>query len=398
MRIATLRRGRRESELPGVTGTARLEHTAGSLLRRLADGDHKTLAAGDIAVIDHVDLDRGSAEALVSAGVAAVVNASPSISGRYPTLGPEILVANGIPLLDTVGAQVFDELRDGAKVRLNGTTLYVGDRAVATGIRHTTDSVADAMQAARAGLTSQLESFAASTISYLKSERELLLDGSGIPKVRTDFRGEHAVVVARGYDDRADLAAIRAYIREYHPVLIGVNAGADTLLDAGLDPDVVIADLDLVSDQALCSGAEIVVHVQPGSRTPGFERLQDLDVDGVVFRSSGTAEDCALLLADSHGAALIVTVGTYATLTEFLDRGREGMASTFLTRLRVGGKLVNARAVPAMYRPRISGAGLLLLVLAAIIAAAAALTAADAGHPLADTLTDVWHRLTGWIQ
>jgi uncharacterized membrane-anchored protein len=389
MRIATRRRGRQGPELPGVTGTARLEHRTGSLLKRLA--------AGDVAVIDQVDLDRASAEALVAAGVAAIVNAAPSISGRYPTLGPEIVLANGIPLLDTVGATVFDELRDGARVRLDGNTLYAGDRAVASGVRHTGESVADAMQDARAGLASQLESFAASTIGYMKAERELLLDGAGIPRLPLDLHRKHAVVVARGYDDHAELAAIRQYIREYHPVLIGVNAGADTLLEAGLTPAVVVADLDLVSEQALCCGAEIVVHLHPDGRVPGFERLQDLNVDALTFRTSGTAEDCALLLADGHGAALIVTVGTPATLTEFLDRGREGMASTFLTRLRVGGKLVAARAVPAMYRTRISGGALTLLVLAALVAVAASLAATAAGQPLLDTLATTWHRLTGWM-
>jgi uncharacterized membrane-anchored protein len=231
----------------------------------------------------------------------------------------------------------------------------------------------------------------------MKAERELLLDGAGIPRLPLDLHGKHAVVVARGYDDHAELAAIRQYIREYHPVLIGVNAGADTLLEAGLTPAVVVADLDLVSEQALCCGAEIVVHLHPDGRVPGFERLQDLNVDALIFRTSGTAEDCALLLADGHGAALIVTVGTPATLTEFLDRGREGMASTFLTRLRVGGKLVAARAVPAMYRTRISGGALTLLVLAALAAVAASLAATAAGQPLLDTLTTTWHRLTGWM-
>jgi uncharacterized membrane-anchored protein len=390
MRIATLRRGRHDPDLPGVIGTARLEHAAGPRL-------FKRLDTGDVAVIDQVDLDRASAEALVAAGVAAIVNAAPSISGRYPTLGPEIVVASGIPLLDAVGAQVFDELRDGAKVRLDGTTLYAGDRAVATGVRHTEGTVADAMHAARAGLASQLESFAASTIGYMKAERELLLEGVGIPEVATDLRGRHVVVVARGYDDRAELAALRSYIREYQPVLIGVNAGADTMLEAGLVPRIVLADLDLVSDQALSCGADIVVHVPAAGRQPGFERMQDLGVEGVIFRSSGTAEDCALLLADRHGAALIVTVGTHATLTEFLDRGREGMASTFLTRLRVGGKLVNAKAVPAMYRARISGGALLLLVLAALVAVASALAASAAGQPLVDTLHNAWQRVAGWM-
>ena len=394
MKLATLRWGRKETELPGVVGTARLDRRTPNLLKRLAPGD--------IAVIDHMDLDRVSAEALAAAGVAAVVNAAPSLSGRYPSLGPEILVAAGIPLLDTVGTAVFADLRDGSRVRLVGSTLYAGETAVATGLRHDRETVAAAMQAARAGLAYQLESFAASTVEYMKVERDLLLDGVGMPEITTRLAGRHVVVVVRGYDDKADLAALKPYVREYRPVLVGVNGGADTLLDAGYTPDLVVADLDQVSDRALICGAEIVARTYPDGRPPELDRVQDLNVDALLFPSTATAEDLALLLADARAAAVIVAVGAHATLTEFLDRGRAGMASTFFTRIRVGGKLVDAKAVCGLYRSRISGGALLLLVLAALVAVAAALAVSAAGQPLLDTLTDTltgaWHRVATWVK
>jgi uncharacterized membrane-anchored protein len=264
---------------------------------------------------------------------------------------------------------------------------------VARGLRHDAESVAAAMRAARAGLTSQLESLAASTVEYMRSERDLLLDGVGIPAIGTELAGRHVVVVVRGFDDRADIAALRPYLREYRPVLVGVNGGADTLLDGGHTPDLVVGDLDGISDRALACGAEVVLRAHPGGRPVGLDRGHDRDIAAVLFRSAGTAEDLALLLADDKGAAVIVTVGGHTTLTEFLDRGRAGMASTFLTRIRVGARLVDAKAVRAMYRSRISGGALLLLVLAALVAVGAALAVSAAGQPLLDMLSDAWHRL-----
>jgi uncharacterized membrane-anchored protein len=390
MKLAALRRGRTGPEMPGILGVARLDRRTRSLVKRLAPGD--------VAVIDHVDLDRVSAEALAGAGVAAVVNAAPSVSGRYPSLGPAVLVAAGIPLLDAVGRQVFADLREGALVRLDGNCLYAGDTVVARGLRHDAESVAAAMRAARAGLTSQLESLAASTAEYMKSERDLLLDGVGIPAIGIELAGRHVMVVVRGFGDRADLAALRPYLREYRPVLVGVNGGADTLLDGGLTPDLVVGDLDGISDRALACGAEVVLRAHPDGRPVGLDRGHDRDVAAVLFPSAGAAEDLALLLADDKGAAVIVTVGGHATLTEFLDRGRAGMASTFLTRIRVGAKLVDAKAVRAMYRSRVSGGALLLLVLAALIAVAAALVVSAAGQPLLDTLSGAWHRLATLVE
>jgi len=235
-------------------------------------------------------------------------------------------------------------------------------------------------------------------MEYLKRERELLLDGTGVPDIRTNLDGRHALVVVRGYDYRQDLAALRPYIREYHPVLIAVDGGADALLEAGLVPDLIVGDMDSVSDDALRCGAEIVVHAYRDGTAPGLSRVQHLGIDPVVFPAAGTSEDVALLLADDKGAALIVAVGTHATLVEFLDKGRAGMASTFLTRLRVGGKLVDAKGVSRLYRSRIRLSTLLLLVLAVIVAFLAALFVTPGGQVYLKLFGGTWHDFARWVR
>ncbi|MGY1673358.1 putative cytokinetic ring protein SteA [Geodermatophilus sp. SYSU D00710] len=391
MRIGTLRRSRAQEAAPGVTGTVRLDRRTKNLTKRLRPGD--------VAVIDHVDIDRVSADSLVAAKVGAVVNAAPSISGRYPNLGPEILTAAGIPLVDGVGKDVFAALKEGAQVRVDGDTLYGPDGTpVAKGTEQTPDTVAAAMADAKAGLSTQLEAFATNTMEYMKRERALLLDGVGVPDVRTAIEGRHVLVVVRGYDYKEDLQALRSYIRDYRPVLVGVDGGADALVEAGYQPDMIIGDMDSVSDHVLRSGAEVVVHAYADGRAPGLKRVQDLGVDAITFPAAATSEDIAMLLADEKGAKLIVAVGTHATLVEFLDKGRGGMASTFLTRLRLGGKLVDAKGVSRLYRSRISSGALVVLVLAALLAIVAALAVTTAGRIYLDLLVDQWDSFVFWLE
>jgi uncharacterized membrane-anchored protein len=391
MRIGTLRRGRSQEAGPGVAGTARLDRRTKNLTKRLRPGD--------IAVIDHVDIDRVSADALVGCKVAAVVNAAPSISGRYPNLGPEILLAAGIPLIDDVGREVFSRLKEGTPVRLDGAQLLAEDGTVlAEGIAQDDTTVSAAMAEAKAGLSVQLEAFAANTMEYMKRERALLLDGVGVPDVATVIEGRHVLVVVRGYDYKEDLAALRPYIRDYRPVLIGVDGGADALVEAGYSPDMIVGDMDSVSDDVLRSGAEVVVHAYADGRAPGLARVQDLGVEAITFPASATSEDIAMLLADEKGARLIVAVGTHATLVEFLDKGRGGMASTFLTRLRLGGKLVDAKGVSRLYRSRISTAALVVLVLAAFIAIGSAIAVSAVGQVYLDLLFDQWNSFVFWLE
>jgi len=389
MRVPALRR-HRQPELPGVGGTARLDRRTKNLTRRLRPGE--------VAIIDHIDLDRVSAEALIGCRVSAVVNAQPSVSGRYPNLGPEILIGAGIPLLDDVGPEVFGKVEDGALVWLDSDTLCGRRGPLVRGTLQTKQSVADAMEEARSGLALQLEAFAGNTMEYLRRERDLLLDGVGVPVIDTRMEGRQVLVVVRGYHYREDIEALRPYIREYRPLFIGVDGGADALLEAGYKPHVIVGDMDSVSDAALGCGAELVVHAYRDGRAPGLARVERLGLPAAVFPATGTSEDVALLLADDKGAELIVAVGTHATLTEFLDKGRAGMASTFLTRLRVGGKLVDAKGVSRLYRSRISTAQLMLLVLAALITLIVALSATETGKELFAVIGLRWDDFGYWFQ
>src|SRR5699024_4798999 len=307
---------------------------------------------------------------------AAVVNAHRSVSGAYPNLGPGIIVAAGIPLVDDVGEELFDALvEEGEELTLDGGDLLRGETVLASGTVQTRASIEHAMDEAESGMNTVLADFVANTVEYIQKDSDLLDDSLEVPRVRTAFEGRHALIVVRGYHYKEDLAALRPYIREQRPVLIGVDGGADAIMEAGHRPDMIVGDMDSVSDAALTSGAELVVHAYRDGTAPGVDRVSDLGMDAVTFAASGTSEDIAMLLADDKGAQLIVAVGTHDTLIEFLDKGRKGMASTFLTRLRVGSKLLDAKGVSLLYRQRISTAQLMLLALAGLIALGAAVSA-----------------------
>lgn len=346
------RRGRREA------GAARVDARTKRLLTRVQ--------RGEVAVIDHEDLDRVAADGLVARGVAAVVNASPSITGRYPNQGPMILMEAGIPLVDGVGELVMAKIEEGGQVRLEGDRVYADGRLVGVGTRQTEDSIRARMVEAEASLADQLEAFAKNTLDFIEREQDLLFGGAGMPELERDLAGRHALVVVRGYNYREDLAALRSYIREVKPVLIGVDGGADALLEAGYRPDIVVGDMDSVSEAALSSGAEVVLHAYPDGRAPGRERVERMGLAHKEVRSPGMSEDVAYLLAHEKGAELIVSVGSHGNLREFLDKGRAGMSSTFLVRLRVGEILVDAKGVSRMYRGRIRGRDMALLVGAAL--------------------------------
>jgi uncharacterized membrane-anchored protein len=386
--------GEAAPDLPGLLAPARIDRRTKNLTRRLRPGE--------IAVIDHADLDRVSAESLVKSEVVAVINAAPSMTGRYPNLGPQVLIDAGIPLIDDVGSDVFEKVKDGRPARLDGDTLYVGEVVAAKGTVQTADSIAAAMIEAKAGLAAQIRSFMANTIEYISRDFEDLIDGIRVPELRTKLEGRHALVIARGYRHREDLQALRAYIREFKPVLIAVDGGADALLEAGYKPHLIIGDMDSVSDRALTSGAEVVVHAYADGKAPGLERVQALGLDSVLCPASGTSEDVAVLLADELGARLIVAVGMRYNLVEFLDKGRPGMASAILTRMRVGDKIVEAKGVSRLYQSRISSAWLVLLVVSAAATIVIALAFLPVGQiifrDIGLVLSPFWHWLTGLFQ
>ncbi|MEQ3549690.1 putative cytokinetic ring protein SteA [Pseudonocardia nematodicida] len=381
---------RSRPELPGLIGTARTDRRTEALLRRLRPGD--------IAVLDQVDLDRATADALVTARVGAVVNAAPSISGRFPNLGPQVLVSEGIPLVDDCGPEILRAVRDGARIRLHDGVIYSGEQPLGEGREQTEDTVADALAEAKSGLTHQLEAFAANTIEFMRRERSLLLDGHGVPDVDVVIDGRPVLVVAAGFEHTAVLRRLKAYVKEYRPVLLGVGAGADALLNAGHKPDLIVADPSEVSNQVLTGGADVVVPAFPDGHAPGLHRVQDLGASAVTFPSTANPEDLALLLAHHHGASMIVTVGLSASMAEFLDRGRSGgNASTFLTRLQAGGSVVDGAVIAQMFRSRSSWAPLLLLVLAALAAVVVAVMVSGAGPAVLEWAQGLIDTVRTWI-
>jgi uncharacterized membrane-anchored protein len=347
------------------TGTARLDKRTKRLVRRLGPDD--------IAIIDHRDLDRVSAEELLATNVRVVINCAPSMSGRFPNAGPLELVRGGVRLIDVNGdSDLFEEVRDGESLVVRGSSLFRNGSRLAAGRTLTELELETELAEQRGRVTEALESFAENTLRYLRDEAKLLSEGVRLPQVQTRFRDRHALVVARGPGMKRDLRIVRPYIRDFRPVLVGVDGGADALIQAGYKPDVIVGDMDSVSDKALGSGAELIVHAYPDGRAPGRERIDRLGLPSAVLPSPGISEDVAILLAHEKGAELIVAVGTHFNLLEFLERNRAGMSSTFFTRLKVGDKLIDARGVSSLFRGRAGLAPMLLFVFGGIAALVAA--------------------------
>ncbi len=364
-----------------VSGRARVDDR----VRRLA----ARLEPGDIAVIDQSDLDRVCAQALVDARPAAVLNVQPSSTGRRPVLGPGLLLAAGIPLVDDLGPDLTD-VHEGQVVSVRGGTVSRGATQVASG-RVLTEALNDAeVEAAREGAVAQVQAFVASTGEYLDLEADLLMGERALPEMGVDITGRPVVLVLPGEDAAAELRALRRWMRDTDPVLVGVDAGADVLLGQRLRPDLIVGDMDTVSEKALTCRATLVLRAGHDGQAPGRERLDRRGLRHGEMTVAGTSEDAAVLLADLAGASVIVRVGAHTSVEDFLDRGRAGMASTFFTSLRAGDRLVSAPAVLATYRPRIGAGWLVLLVLVALVAVGVALWSTPWGH-------DLWNALGAWI-
>lgn len=310
---------------------------------------------GQIAVIDHRDLDEVAAEGLVKKRVGGVVNAAPSISGTYPARGPGLLLDAGIPLLDNVGSEIIKEVGEGDLLCLQADRLYRKQNGgswveLAAGERLNRSLWQQKIKEAESNLSWTLESFVANTLDYASRERLLISRPLPIPVLITEMKGRDVVIVVRGGGYERDLRALRPYLQERKPVLVGVDGGADALLEHGFRPDLILGDMDSVTDQALLSGSELVVHAYPDGRAPGLERVERLGLAAHLVPFPGTSEDVAMLMADQGGAELIVAVGSHSNVIDFLEKGRKGMSSTLLTRIKVGPKLIDARGVNRLYR------------------------------------------------
>lgn len=381
----------RTAAQPGLTGTVRVDRRTKVLLPRLRPGD--------VAVIDQLDLDRATAQALLDARVSAVLNVSPFLSGRYPALGPALLAEAGVVMLDRL--EGLQHVPDGARIRLHDEMVYVDDRPVALGREVDLDVLDHEMAQARTGLATQLETFTHNSSEFLRREEALLLHGQGLPRTGSRMAGRPVAVVLEG--QKAELRRISAFVRERRPVLVAVDRGADVLHEAGHTPDVVVLDNhggELPSAATLRAARDVVVRVDRGDRRP-LEHLERLGLRPLRVETSATSEDIALLLAEAGDASVIVGVGMHATLDEFLDRQRAGLASTYLTRLRVGQRLVDAAAVPVLYSGRLRPRHLFLAMLVGLVALTAALAATPVGHDWVDAawawLQTLPAQISGWL-
>jgi uncharacterized membrane-anchored protein len=342
-----------------VQGTARVDARTKNLVKRLKPGE--------IAVIDHVDIDRVSAESLIECRPAFIINVACSVTGNYPNLGPLMIAASGIPILDEVGDRVFEELTEGDEVEVIGNGVYRDGELVSRGCLLTLAEIEMRVESSKRRLGRHLGDFAANTMELLEAEKEILLESVDLPSINTRFSGRHALVVVRGHDHKSDLRSLKPYIRETRPVLVAVDGGADALLEMGYKPDMIVGDMDSVTDDALKSGAELVVHGYADGRAPGKKRLEELGLPCTVFHYMGTSEDIAMLVAFEKGSELIALVGGHNSLVEFLDKDRKGMASTFLVRLRVGTTLVDAKGISQLYQARAKAWHLALVVMVALL-------------------------------
>jgi uncharacterized membrane-anchored protein len=364
------------------SGRARLGKRTKRLVKRLGDED--------IAVIDHDAIDRVSGEDLVGCGVRCVLNVATSASPRYGNQGPVLMTEAGIHLVDMPGAPLFDVLKDGERVIVRGGRLYRGDELVWEGEVQDREAVTRAYEAGRRGIGEALEAFAANTMTHIREERELVSGNLDLPDFDTNFRDRPALVVVRGVDHKKDLRTLRSYVRDRKPALIGVDGGADAILDEGFAPDMIVGDMDSATDRVLRSGAELVVHAYPDGRAPGRDRLDAMGLPYKVVPAPATSEDVALLIAAEKGADLIVTVGSHFNLVEFLDKNRQGMSSTFLTRLRVGEILVDAKGVSRLYQPSAGRGPIVIVTLAALATLVVVVATSPSLGPLLDL---VWLKL-----
>lgn len=383
-RARTLLRGvpAAPSPPPPIRGRARLGRRTKDLVKRLRPGD--------IAVIDHADLDRIAAEDLAASGVEAVVNAAASSTDRYPNPGPLVLARAGIPLIDAPGEPLFQVLDDGEQVEIAAGELRRNGKVVARGIAQDRADLERRYAEQRQRIDEALAAFAANTAAHVSEEGELLAGEIELPRCRTEFHGRHVLIVVRGTTYRSDLRALRAYIEDVRPVLVGVDGGADAILEEGLSPDVIVGDMDSVTDDALRCGAELIVHAYQDGRAPGSERLAELGIDHHLAPAIGTSQDVAMLLANDNGAELIVSVGAHFNLVEFLDKNRAGMSSTFLTRLRIGEILIDAKGVSRLYNPGISNRMMFTLL---AVAAALTVVVVLVSAPLRELADLIWLKI-----
>jgi len=373
---------RTETPAPtGTSGTLRAGRPTRSLLPRLR--------TGDIAVIDHVDLDRPTAQRMLDAGVVAVVNAQPMSSGRFPNLGPQLLAEAGVVLVDSVGDAGFATLADGRAARVDGGIVYDGEQRLTSGRVVDQDQVQLEMAQAREGMATQLQTLTHTSTELIRREQGVLLHGIDLPVLDTRLQDRAVLVVASGAETASQLRRMRTYLREQRPTVVATASAVATVRAAGLRADVIIvgADEDLPDAKSLRAAKDVVLC---GLTTSHDDSLARLGSAPHRVPTSLGSRDIALVIAQAGAPRVLIAAGMGMDLADLLDRDRGGAAGAFLSRLAVGPQVVDAGAVPSLYSGKVRGWHILLALIICVVVVAAAIATTDIGQ---DWLHDLTNRI-----
>lgn len=385
----------RNVELPGLHGVLRDCTASGRGLKRLREGD--------IAVIDAPDITRQLSQRILAAKPAAVINLARFTTGAVPNFGPLMLLDADILLVEGAGVELSQGMRDGKRARiLEDGAIAHGEKTIGSGAVVTRAMAEERFGEAQEGLVDHMEAYFGNTIQFIHSEAPLLIDGLGIPDTGVDLHGKKVLIAAPGNNHRNQIKLLRNFIREYEPVIIGVDDAADTLVELGHTPDLIVGNPANIGADTLRSGARVILPAEPDGHAIGLERIQDLGIGAMTFpAATDSAIDLALLLADYHGAELIVNAGTALDLDAIFADSPQAAPAALLTRTKVGAKLVDAQAIANLYTVR-SGGGLAWLwaLLGVLVAIAAIVLIVGTGGEgsFTDNLIDTWNNIALNVQ
>jgi uncharacterized membrane-anchored protein len=310
----------------------------------------KNLEPIDIPVIYHEDIDEVAAYSLLNKKVKAVINCKKSLTGKYPAKGANILIKKGVIILDNLGEDFFNSIKSKDYINIIGKGLYINNNIYSDNITVLNEwNINQMIQKSNTRFNTELKNFINNTLEYAEKEKDIFVDPVIFPPISLEIANKQVLIVARGNDYINDLKTIKKYIEVKKPVLIGVDGGGDGLLSIGYTPDIIIGDMDSVSDECLYKTKEIIVHAYINGYAPGMGRIKKLGLKAKIFPFPGTSEDVAMLLAYENNAELIVAIGTHSNAIDFFEKGRNGMASTMLVRLKIGSKLIDAKGVNKLF-------------------------------------------------
>lgn len=388
----------RTQELPGLHGALR-DCTPGG-------NGMKKFRAGDIAVINAANISRQEAQALIDVQPAAVVNVAEFSTGTIPNYGPHMLLDAQVELLENVGEEFVAGFRDGKKARITTDgEVFVGDTLLGQGIKVERAKAEKDFAGARRNLVDHMEAYFGNSIEFIHSEGPLLIDGLGIPEAGAEMRERKVLVVSPSEDHRGKIKGLRNFIREYDPVLVGVDSAADSLVELGYTPDLIVGNPQDIATETLRSGARVILPADPDGTAEGLERIQDLGIGAMTFpAATDSATDLALLLADYHEAEMIVQVGDSLDLDDIFAAEARATPAAMLTRLKAGSRLVDSSAIINLYTVK-SGSSLTWLwaVLGILVALAAVVLIVGLGGEgtFTDNLIDTWNNIAltfqGWF-